>query len=154
MNRESMFEVLVYMFENYVVDNIQPDHNTLTKELFAAGFDHSEITDAVEWFNTLESMASVDAEHSSASTRIYSEEEKTKFDTESLNFLVFLAHANIINLIQHEIVIERAMALPQTSIHLDEIRWVVLMVLRKQGKTKDFLFVEDAMFHEDQPTLH
>jgi hypothetical protein len=27
-------------------------------------------------------------------------------------------------------------------------------VLRKQGKTKDFLFVEDAMFHEDQPTLH
>jgi Smg protein len=51
-------------------------------------------------------------------------------------------------------VIERAMALPQTSIHLEEIRWVVLMVLRKQGKTKDFLFVEDAMFHEDQPTLH
>jgi Smg protein len=67
---------------------------------------------------------------------------------------MFLAQANIINLTQHEIVIERAMALPQALIHLDEIRWVVLMVLRKQGKTKDFLFVEDAMFHEDQPTLH
>jgi Smg protein len=65
-----------------------------------------------------------------------------------------LSQANIINLAQHEIIIERSMALPQATIHLEEIRWVVLMVLRKQGKTKDFLFVEDAIFHEDQPTLH
>ena len=154
MNRESMFEVLVYMFENYVVDNIQPDQTTLTKELFAAGFDHTEINDAVEWFNSLEAMAENATGSLSQSIRIYSEEEKIKFDAESLSFMMFLAQADIINLAQHEIIIERSMALPQATIHLEEIRWVVLMVLRKQGKTKDFLFVEDAIFHEDQPTLH
>jgi uncharacterized protein Smg (DUF494 family) len=39
-----MFEVLVYMFENYVEANVQPDHNTLAQELFEAGFDSSDIS--------------------------------------------------------------------------------------------------------------
>ena len=34
-----MFEVLVYMFENYFEADLRPDQNTLASELFAAGFD-------------------------------------------------------------------------------------------------------------------
>ena len=33
-----MFEVLVYMFENYIDSQFRPDDNTLSKELSAAGW--------------------------------------------------------------------------------------------------------------------
>jgi Smg protein len=46
------------------------------------------------------------------------------------------------------------MALPQDQVGLDEIRWTVLMALRKLNRTNDFLFVEDAVFGEDTPTYH
>jgi Smg protein len=46
------------------------------------------------------------------------------------------------------------MALPQEEVGIDEIRWTVLMALRKLGRTQDFLFAEDAMFSDEAPTFH
>ena len=51
-----MFEVLVYMFENYIDTHFRPDENTLSKELYAAGFDEEDINGAFNWFNQLELM--------------------------------------------------------------------------------------------------
>ena len=152
-----MFEVLVYMFENYVEANIKPDHNTLAQELFDAGFDSNDINGAFEWFNSLESMAEAshrDIEPASQSLRIYNAEESNKIHVEGLGFLIFLRQSGVINRALHEVIVERAMALPQDQVGLDEIRWTVLMALRKLGRTNDFLFVEDAVFGEDSPTHH
>jgi Smg protein len=152
-----MFEVLVYMFENYVEANIKPDHNTLAQELFDAGFDSNDINGAFEWFNSLESMAEAshrDIEPASQSLRIYNAEESDKIHVEGLGFLIFLRQSGVINRALHEVIVERAMALPQDQVGLDEIRWTVLMALRKLGRTNDFLFVEDAVFGEDSPTHH
>jgi Smg protein len=152
-----MFEVLVYMFENYVEANIKPDHNTLAQELFDAGFDSNDINGAFEWFNSLESMAEAshrDIEPASQSLRIYNAEESDKIHVEGLGFLIFLRQSGVINQALHEVIVERAMALPQDQVGLDEIRWTVLMALRKLGRTNDFLFVEDAVFGEDSPTHH
>jgi len=152
-----MFEVLVYMFENYVEANIKPDHNTLAQELFDAGFDSNDINGAFEWFNSLESMAEAshrDIEPASQSLRIYNAEESDKIHVEGLGFLIFLWQSGVINQALHEVIVERAMALPQDQVGLDEIRWTVLMALRKLGRTNDFLFVEDAVFGEDSPTHH
>ena len=152
-----MFEVLVYMFENYVEANIKPDHNTLAQELFEAGFDSNDISGAFEWFNSLENMA--EASHQQAnsdyqSLRIYNTDETEKIDVEGLSFFMFLKQSNVINPALHEVIMDRAMALPQEQVGLDEIRWTVLMALRKLGRTNDFLFVEDAVFGEDTPTYH
>ena len=151
-----MFEVLVYMFENYVEANIRPDHNTLAQELFEAGFDSSDISGAFEWFNSLESMAeatNIDASSTQA-TRIYTTEETEKIHVEGLGFLLFLRQSNVIGQSLHEVIMDRAMALPQDQVGLDEIRWTVLMALRKLDRTNDFLFVEDAVFGEDTPIYH
>ncbi len=51
-----MFEVLVYMFENYIDTQFRPDEDTLSKELSAAGFDEQDISGAFDWFNQLELM--------------------------------------------------------------------------------------------------
>ena len=152
-----MFEVLVYMFENYVEANVQPDHNTLAQELFEAGFDSSDINGAFEWFSSLENMADAIKDTPTLDTqamRIYSADEVNKIDVEGLSFLMFMQQSGVVNHALHEVIMDRAMALPQEHVGVDEIRWTALMALRKQGRADDFLFVEDAMFGDDSPTFH
>lgn len=151
-----MFEVLVYMFENYFEVNVRPDHNTLAKELFAAGFDTEDINGAFDWFSALEAM-SAEADTSdiiSTGHRIFAETETKKIHGECFSFLLFLEQAEVLNPSQRELVIDRAMALPQAEVAIEEMRWIVLMALWNQGKAQDFLFVEDAMFGDHTPTLH
>jgi Smg protein len=151
-----MFEVLVYMFENYFEANIRPDQNTLANELFAAGFDQEDIDGAFDWFSTLEEMsghATIAATQSSG-MRVYGETENKKISSESLSFIMFLEQAKVLDSAQRELVIDRAMALSQPEVSIDETRWIVLMALWNQGKTNDYLFVEDAMFGDNRPTVH
>jgi Smg protein len=152
-----MFEVLVYMFENYFEANIRPDQSTLANELFAAGFEEVDINGAFDWFSTLEEMscqsASATATHSMG-MRIYGDAEIKKISAESLSFIMFLEQAKVLDSAQRELIIDRAMALSEPEISIDEVRWIVLMALWNQGKANDYLFVEDAMFGESRPTVH
>lgn len=152
-----MFEVLVYMFENYFEANIRPDQSTLANELFAAGFEEDDINGAFDWFSTLEEMsgktATVAATHSMG-MRIYGDAETKKISSESLSFIMFLEQAKVLDSAQRELIVDRAMALSQPEISIDEVRWIVLMALWNQGKANDYLFVEDAMFGESRPTVH
>ena len=54
-----MFDILVYLFENYFEANLHPDQGTLEKELSAAGFDSSEINLAFDWLNGLDKLSNV-----------------------------------------------------------------------------------------------
>ena len=152
-----MFEVLVYLFENYFEVDVRPDHSTLEKELFAAGFDTDDINGAFNWFSALEEMSEkASAPNSSYNTgfRIYAEAETKKINAESISFVMFLEQAKILNAAQRELIIDRAMALPQPEVRIEETRWIVLMALWNQGKANDYLFVEDAVFGKNTPTLH
>lgn len=151
-----MFEVLVYLFENYFEADIHPDQHTLARELAAAGFEDADIHGAFDWFSTLETMsqhATAFADSGPAGVRIYSETECKKISNDSLGFLMFLEQAGVLNGAQRELVIDRAMALPQ-GVSLEETKWIVLMALWNQGKAGDYLFVEDALFSDTRPTLH
>lgn len=157
-----MFEVLVYMFENYIDTHFRPDENTLSKELFAAGFDERDINGAFDWFNQLEQMTEqpdVFEKPTQANTRIFTADELKKISGESLGFVLFLVQADILSATQRELVLELAMNLPQLEIGIEEMRWIVLMTTwgaSKSGpdKTKEYLFIEDALLNKQKPTLH
>jgi len=157
-----MFEVLVYMFENYIDTQFRPDQPTLSKELFAAGFDENDINGAFNWFSQLEVLSSdASASHFSnnASTRIFTELELKKITGQAIGFVLFLEQTKILNTQQREFIFELAMNLPQLSITVEEMRWIVLMMTwsgRKKGqdKTKDYLFIEDALLNREHITLH
>lgn len=149
-----MFEVLVYLFENYFEVNVRPDHHTLSKELYAAGFDEEDINGAFDWFTALEAMSATDSAQQSGSVRIYAEAERKKINQQALGFLIFLEQTRVLSPAQRELVIDRALALPQPEVGIEETRWIVLMTLRNQGTANDYLFVEDAVFGDSQPTLH
>lgn len=150
-----MFEVLVYMFENYFESDTHPDHETISKELFAAGFNQEDIKGAFDWYHTLESMSEDgEPQFDAAGFRVYSASEIKKIGSDGLSFMLFLEHAKVLTPAQRELVIDRTMALSQPEVDMDEIRWIVLMVLWNHDKASDYLFVEDAMFSDNQPTLH
>lgn len=157
-----MFEVLVYMFENYIDTQFRPDDSTLSRELFAAGFDEDDINGAFDWFNQLELMTDkpeLFVTASRANTRIFTDLELKKITGESIGFILFLVQANILTTAQRELVLELAMNLPQAEISVEEMRWIVLMTTwgaSKSGpdKTKEYLFIEDVVLNTQKPTLH
>lgn len=153
-----MFEVLVYLFENYFESDIRPDENTLERELNAAGFDEDDIHRAFDWFSRLDELTAR-TDHTPrigdvGSMRIYADVEAKKIQGEALSFLMFVEQAGVLNTSQRELVIDRAMALPESEVSVEEMKWIVLMALWKQEKADDFLFLEDAIFSDEKPTIH
>lgn len=145
-----MFEVLVFMFENYFANHASPDDETMEQELSAAGFAQSDILGAFDWFEKMKTMLNESTNarlHDERAIRLFSEQELNKMSLESLGFIMFLQQANVINDIERELIIDRAMALKQTEVRIEETRWTTMMALWNQGREKDYLFVEDALFN-------
>ncbi|MCX7627138.1 MAG: DUF494 domain-containing protein [Methylophilaceae bacterium] len=152
-----MFEVLVYLFENYIGAGVPTDERTLVRALHEAGFDNEDINKAFNWLNDLEAMAdraSTQAAADRAAYRIYSLEETKKIGADSRSFLLFLEQANVLNPLEREVVIDRLMALPDREVSLEQTKWIALMVLWRHGKVRDYLFVEDALFSNGRTVLH
>ena len=152
-----MFEVLVFMFENYIAHHALPDNDIMTQELTAAGFEQSDIVGAVDWFHVMKTRLikpPTDYAHQHTSMRIFSEIEYKKISLESISFLIFLQQANVINDVERDLIVDRAMALKQEKIKMEEMRWITMIALWNAGREKDYLFVEDALFNPRGLTLH
>jgi len=152
-----MFDILVYLFENYFEADLHPDQGTLEQELSAAGFDSTEINLAFDWLNGLETLSSSPYPNSmidSRSARIYADIEQKKIDAESRGFLTFLEVSKILNPVQREWVIDRILALNDRDVGLEQVKWIVLIVLWSQGAAEDYLFIEDLLFGDNTPQMH
>ena len=152
-----MIDILVYLFENYVEMNAYPDETTLTRELSAAGFDRNEITQAITWFHGLENLASAsysDDLLTSGATRCYSEQEIQRIGTQGVGVLAFLENSGVLDPVQREWILDRAFAVDEAELTLDQVKWIVLFVLWNHNEPQQFFFIEDLLFGDGQPTLH
>jgi Smg protein len=77
-----------------------------------------------------------------------------RLDAESISFITFMHQANVINDMERDLIVDRAMALHEPEITIEETRWITMMALWNQGREKDYLFVEDALFNPRGQTLH
>lgn len=140
-----MFDILVYLVENYFHNGQLPDAETITKRLSAAGFEDDDISEALTWlsgFGQPEEAASNEAFAQSRGFRIYANEELTNLTVEARGFIIFLQDSDIISAPQRELIIERVLALPETSVDLERIKLIVLMVLWNQQQSVDSLVLE------------
>tara|TARA_B110000037_G_C17106390_1_gene500016 strand:- start:343 stop:783 length:441 start_codon:yes stop_codon:yes gene_type:complete len=146
------------MFENYLSSKNNLDFANMTLELEAAGYDNKDIESALDWFTELKEMSEkISQSHSSKlndKLRIYTDKEKEKFSFDGLGFILFLEHAHVLNSVEREIIIDRAMALNQNIINIDEVRWIVMMTLWNNGRENDYLFVEDSLYRTEQLIIH
>jgi Smg protein len=140
-----MFDILVYLVENYFHNGQLPDAETITKRLSAAGFEDDDISEALTWlsgFGEPEDSAGNTAFSDSRGFRVYADEELTNLTVEARGFIIFLQDSDIITAPQRELIIERVLALPETSVDLERIKLIVLMVLWNQQQSVDSLVLE------------
>ena len=153
-----MFDLLVYMFEKYISSKNNLDFANMSLELEAAGFNNKDIESALDWFAELKKMSVRIPQSQSLKLndklRIFTDKEKEKFSIDGLGFILFLEQAQVLNSIEREIIIDRAMALNQNIINIDEVRWIVMMTLWNNGRENDYIFVEDALYQTEQLVLH
>ena len=67
----------------------------------------------------------------------------------------FLEQNGILDAGQRELVLDRAMALDQEELDLDDLKWVVLMVLFNQpGSEAAYAWMETQMFLDEPEPVH
>ncbi len=156
-----MFDVLMYLFETYVQSELDfmVDQDALTDELTRAGFQKTEIYKALSWLEHLAALHDSDetpgyTSCASDSFRIYASEEMLKLSTECRGFLLFLEQIRVLNCETREIVIERLMELDSPEIELDDLKWVVMMVLfNLPGGENACHQMEELMFEPEAVTI-
>jgi Smg protein len=159
--KENVFDVLMYLFENYMDEGteFQPDQEALTHELTQAGFRRGEIRKAFTWLDGLsalrESSAGQPRQKTASAIRHYTAHEQEKLDEECRGYLQFMEASGVIDPATRELVVDRLMALEADEIALDQLKWVMLLVLFNQpGQEYAYHMLEDLVFDEMQGHLH
>lgn len=154
-----MFEVLMFLFENYMDGNVtlRTDNDTIVLELQRVGFARFEIDRALDWLAGLnEVQEAVQSKSlSKLSIRHFLPEEKERLGIEGQGFLIRLEQINILDAATREIVIDRIMALDPREVDMGRIRWVVLMALFNQpDKQTALLLLQDMILADAFGKLH
>lgn len=155
--KEDIFDVLIYLFENYMDDETFSDFidsDAVRTELLAAGFEQPEVTKAFDWLESI-SLQSPLVAHLTPNFRIFSTPEKMKLDIDCQNLLIYLETNGILNFANREMVIDRAMALYDDDISLEKLKWIVLMVLLSlPDETHAFARMEDMIYELAPEYIH
>jgi Smg protein len=134
--KENVLDVLLYLFENFIYDDPESgrDRDSLQNSLLEAGFNPAEISKAFDWLDGLAAQRPGGelAFGATGPVRVYAEEEMRWLDPECRGFLMYLEHNGILDAARRELVVERVLALDAADFDLDDLKWVVLMVLFNQ----------------------
>ena len=143
-----MYEILVYLFENYQHPTAFPENQALYRKLTAVGFDNHEIREALTWLARLQRTLS-ETSHleniSSNSFRIFDKDELKQFDTDCRNFLYFLESTNAIDAKSRELIIELSLALKEHHLTVDNLKVISLIALWSLDKMPDALMVNELL---------
>ncbi len=157
--KENVLDVLMYLFETYVdtEEDPEPDQNELRLELSRAGFGDIEIERALTWLDALtDQQQSLDYGSQTAhGTRIYNEFEHERLDAACRGYITYLEQICILSPPQRELLVDRLLALETRDIDVEQIKWVVLMVLFSQpGQELAYARMEDLVFEESTGSVH
>jgi len=162
-----MFEVLIFVYENYWQGASCPESQQLGRKLSAHGFDDDEISEALQWLDGLShatqgvqidrladdgaivtitlhtDLTDNTIAQSPDALRIYAVAEQNHLGADCLGFIRFLELANALPPRMREIAIDRAMAAPGDPVALDEFKIIVLMVYWSTGIEPDALVLDE-----------
>ena len=154
-----MFEVLVFVYENYYAGENYPEPALLERKLNAVGFEADEILDAIAWLQGLNTAARGSQgfagpkpqalpdpwlrEPQPTSIRIYSPLEQRHLGTQCLGYVSFLESSGVLPAPMREVVVDRAMAAPGGPVSLEDFKTIVLMVFWSFGQEPDALLLDE-----------
>ena len=150
-----MFDVLVYLYENYWRPDACPEHDQLARKLTAVGFESDEIEEALTWLAGLSTSAgSCVGEQAAQSMRVYSPAEHEHLGEACIGFVSFLESAGVLPPTMREMVIDRATAIPGGPVDLEDLKIIVLMVFWSLGEEPDALILGELFVDESERAIH
>ena len=150
-----MFEVLVYLYENYWRPDACPEPKQLSRKLSAVGFEPEEIQDALRWLDGLaHSAEAVTGQPVPGSMRIYTAQERDVLGDDSIGFIVFLESAGVLPAPMREMVIDRALAVGSGAMELEDLKIIVLMVFWSLGEEPDALILDELFVDSEDRVIH
>jgi Smg protein len=161
----TVLDILLYVFDRYMIDESPdvPEREVLAQDLTSAGFGEANVERALDW------LADLAGERGRAplsgmieagprlrpSLRLYSPIEMARLSVECRGQLLSLEEVGILNSTQRELVIDRLLALDAEDLSLEQLRWVVLMVLSSQpGQEQACARMETLVFDSDSSSTH
>ena len=165
----TVLDILIYVFDRYMLDEAPevPEREALARDLESAGFGEANVERALDWLADLAGErnrpallrpdgATADEESTvMPSLRIYTPQELSRLTVDCRGLLLSLEQVGILSAQQREIVIDRLLALDAEDFDLEQVKWVVLMVLSSQpGQEQACARMEDLVFDEPESAAH
>jgi Smg protein len=150
----SVLDILIYVFDRYMLADTQdvPERDELALDLERAGFAGESVERALDWLADLAGERDRPRLEGAGSRalRIFTDSERARLPADCQGYLITLERTGILSPQQREIVIERLLALDGDELDVEQLKWVVLMVLSSQpGEELACSRMEDLVF--DQP---
>jgi Smg protein len=158
----NILDVLTFMFDFLFESSEQDsahelDDDLLKAHLSEAGFDDGRIDKALNWLENIAALQEGSIESfvtTHNSLRIYSEAEQSKLDASARGFIMFMENMGQLSAAQREMVIEQVMTLEESTLSLDDLKWVVMMVIGNSTEAAmPTQWLESIVFYDDNPTL-
>ena len=159
-----MMDILMYLFETYIHSDaeLMIDQDELADELSRAGFHQEDIYKALNWLEKLALLQEADktpyltGDALSTSMRLFTTEEIVRLDVECRGFLLFLEQVGVLSVETREMVIDRVMELETNELSLDDLKWIIMMVLfNVPGNESAYDQMEDLLYcGTDDEYLH
>ncbi len=159
----NILDVLTYMFDYLFEeaehnDSHEIDDVELKAHLSDAGFDVIGIDKALSWLENIATLQDGKIKPFStiyrSSMRIYTDTEQQKLDSKARGFLLFMENIGQLDANQREMIIEQVMSLGEAKVDLEDLKWVVMMVL---GNSADgdisAQWLESIVFLDENRTL-
>ena len=151
-----MMDILMYLFETYIHSDseLQVDQDELEDELLRAGFHQDDIYKALHWLEDLAALQDTDNQAaitmcSNTSMRVYTSKEISRINMECRGFLLFLEQINVLTTEIREMVIDRVMGLETNEFELDDLKWIILMVLfNVPGNESAYTQMEELLYED------
>jgi Smg protein len=143
-----MFDILFYVFENCQQAELSQDTDGVAKKLSAAGFDDTDISEALRWLDGVVNVTHrmlAPLPSANPALRAYAARELNKLDAACRGFLLYLEQAQVLSAQAREIVLERALAAAGGPLSLEQLKLIVLMVLWNQHTPASRLIAEDLI---------
>jgi Smg protein len=147
-----MFEVLAFVYDNYLDLDACPELPVLHRTLNTLGFAHHEVETALLWLEDLKSAARRLPMHpvaekpallSTAAVRALTTAELTRLGVAGWGFLAFLTSIGTLGGDELELVMERAMAAPGEPLSLNDLKLIVMMVFWGLAREPDALVLDE-----------
>ncbi|HEY1889655.1 MAG TPA: DUF494 domain-containing protein [Steroidobacteraceae bacterium] len=153
MTTGSVLKVLIYVYDHYMLAEPSdvPERHHMLEDLQRRGFSVSEVVYAMEWLSALvgdqcAAPGSADLESGREALRVFADGELLRLSADCRAFLLQLDRQHVLTPRQRELVIDRALALDVDEIDVEQLKWVVLLVLSSQpGQELAFARFESVM---------